>query len=183
MQCVKINQTDTESFGDRLAGFPAHGYTEASGTCQAGNYKYVATGSGTLPSSFVIGLVLQKKCVQASPTFNITRRRFQIIRVPLYANLKLGGQLNAAVSDGLVGGVIAVDVAKKTNFAGQTNYAAALVLEGLVAKPASSMTTIRFAATTRPMCRMQVRLKALRARRLCCLPTARHLIVPTIRAR
>ncbi|MGB4115951.1 MAG: hypothetical protein WBK51_05325 [Polaromonas sp.] len=69
MQCVDINQTDTDSYGDGSAGFPAHGYTEPSGTCRAGNYEYMAAGAGTSPTSFVIGSVLQKTYVQASPTF------------------------------------------------------------------------------------------------------------------
>jgi len=130
MQCVDINQTDTDSYGDGVAGFPAYGYSEPSGTCRAGNYEYVAAGAGTTPTSFVIGAALQKTYVQASPTFNSTRRSFQIIRVPQYANLTLGGQLNAAGWDGLNGGVIAVDVTKNTNFAGQTIYAAAQGFRG-----------------------------------------------------
>jgi uncharacterized repeat protein (TIGR01451 family) len=137
MQCVDINQTDTDSYGDGSAGFPAHGYTEPSGTCRAGNYEYVAAGAGTSPTSFVIGSVLQKTYVQASPTFNSTRRSFQIVRVPQYANLTLGGQLNAAAWDGLNGGVIAVDVAKTTNFAGQTIYAAAQGFRGAGGRPST----------------------------------------------
>ena len=130
MQCVDINQTDTDSYGDGSAGFPASGYTEPSGTCRAGNYEYVAAGAGTSPTSFVVGSALQKTYVQADPTFNSTRRSFQIVRVPQYANLTLGGQLNALAWDGLNGGVIAVDVAKTTNFAGQTISAAAQGFRG-----------------------------------------------------
>lgn len=137
MQCVDINQTDTDSYGDGTAGFPAQGYIEPSGTCRAGNYEYVAAGAGTSPTSFVIGAALQKTYVQASPTFNTTRRSFQIIRVPQYANLTLGGQLNAAAWDGLNGGVIAVDVAKNTNFAGQTIYAAAQGFRGGGGRPSA----------------------------------------------
>ena len=106
-------------------GFPANGYSEPSGTCRAGNYEYVAAAVGTNPTSFVVGAALQKTYVQADPTFNSTRRSFQIIRVPQYANLTLGGQLNTLAWDGFNGGVIAVDVAKNTNFSGQTIYAAA----------------------------------------------------------
>ena len=80
--------------------------------------------------SFLIGSVLHKTYVQASPTFNIARHSFQIIRVPQNANLRLGGQLNAAAWDGLNGGLIAVDVAKNTNFAGQIIYAAAQGFRG-----------------------------------------------------
>ena len=130
MQCVDINPTDTDSYGDGVAGFPAYGYSEPSGTCRAGNYEYVAAGVGTTPTSFVVGAALQKTYVQADPTFNSTRRSFQIIRVPQYANLTLGGQLNTLACDGFNGGVIAVDVAKNTNFSGQTIYAAAQGFRG-----------------------------------------------------
>ena len=130
MQCVDINQTDTDSYGDGVAGFPAFGYSEPAGTCRAGNYEYVAAGVGTTPTSFVVGAALQKTYVQADPTFNSTRRSFQIVRVPQYANLTLGGQLNALVWDGLNGGVVAVDVTKNTNFAGQTIFAAAQGFRG-----------------------------------------------------
>lgn len=135
MQCVDINQTDTDSYGDGVAGFPANGYSEPTGTCRAGNYEYVAAGTGTSPTSFVIGSPLQKTYVQADPTFNSTRRSFQIVRVPQYANLTLGGQLNTLAWDGLNGGVIAVDVAKTTNFAGQTIYAAAQGFRGAGGRP------------------------------------------------
>ena len=82
MQCVDINRTDTDSYGDGVVGFPAYGYTEPSGTCRAGNYEDVAAGVGTTPTSFVVGAALQKTYVQADSTFNSTRRSFQIIRVP-----------------------------------------------------------------------------------------------------
>ena len=135
MQCVDINQTDTDSYGDGVAGFPAYGYSEPSGTCRAGNYEYVAAGAGTSPTSFVIGAALQKTYVQADPTFNSTRRSFQIVRVPQYANLTLGGQLNALSWDGFNGGVIAVDVTKNTNFSGQTVSAAAQGFRGAGGRP------------------------------------------------
>ena len=34
IQCVDINQTDTDSYGDGMAGFPAYGYSELSGACR-----------------------------------------------------------------------------------------------------------------------------------------------------
>ncbi|MES2912752.1 MAG: DUF11 domain-containing protein [Pseudomonadota bacterium] len=120
MQCVNMNLTDTDSYGDGVAGFPASGYFEPSGTCRAGQYEYVPAGAGTTPASFVAGAALQNTYVQADPTTSTPRRSFQIIRVPQYANLTLGGQLAGAAWDGLNGGVVALDVAKSINFAGQT---------------------------------------------------------------
>ena len=36
MQCVDLNMTDTDAYGDGVSGFPASGYLETSGTCRAG---------------------------------------------------------------------------------------------------------------------------------------------------
>ncbi len=66
----------------------------------------------------VPGAPLQFTYVQANPTASTPRRSFQIVRVPQYGNLTLGGQLNALPWDGSSGGVIALDVARTMNFAG-----------------------------------------------------------------
>mgnify|MGYP000851776156 CR=1 FL=1 len=137
MQCVDLNMTDTDSYGDGVAGFPASGYTVPAGTCRAGQYEYVPAGAGTTPASFVAGAALQNTYVQADPTSSATRRSFQIIRVPQYASLTLGGQLNGLAWDGRNGGVVAVDTAKNTNFAGQTIFAGAQGFRGAGGRPLS----------------------------------------------
>ena len=101
-----------------MAGFPGYGYLETSGTCKAGQYENVPAGAGTSPSSIGAGAALQNTYVQADPTISTPRRSFQIIRVPQYANPTLGGQLNGLAWDGLNGGIVALDVAKNTNFSG-----------------------------------------------------------------
>ncbi|MEO6017648.1 MAG: hypothetical protein ABIP46_10350, partial [Polaromonas sp.] len=130
MQCVDLNMTDTDAYGDGVSGFPASGYLETSGTCRAGQYEYVPAGAGTTPTSFVAGAALQKTYVQANPTTTLARRSFQIVRVPQYANLTLGGQLNGVAWDGFNGGLVALDVAKNTGFGGQTIYLAAQGFRG-----------------------------------------------------
>ncbi|MFC6282076.1 MULTISPECIES: hypothetical protein [Polaromonas] len=137
MQCVDLNMTDTDSYGDGVAGFPASGYIATSGTCRAGQYEYVPAGAGTTPSSFVAGAPLQNTYVQSDPTASSTRRSFQIIRVPQYSTLTLGGQLNALPWDGRNGGVLAVDTAKNTNFAGQTLFAGAQGFRGGGGRPST----------------------------------------------
>ncbi|MES2511203.1 MAG: DUF11 domain-containing protein [Pseudomonadota bacterium] len=137
MQCVDLNMTDTDSYGDGVAGFPASGYVDPTGTCRAGQYEYVPAGAGTTPSSFVAGAALQNTYVQADPTATTTRRSFQIIRVPQYSNLTLGGQLNGLAWDGRNGGVVAVDTAKNTNFAGQTIFAGAQGFRGAGGRPSN----------------------------------------------
>ena len=130
MQCVNINQTDTDSYGDGVAGFPGSGYLEPSATCRTGQYEYVPAAAGTTASNFVAGAALQNTYVQADPTFTSTRRSFQIIRVPQYANLILGGQLNGVAWDGFNGGVVALDVTKNLAFGGQSIFVGAQGFRG-----------------------------------------------------
>ncbi|MEP6790279.1 MAG: DUF11 domain-containing protein [Ramlibacter sp.] len=120
MQCVDMNGTDSDSYGDNVAGRPAQGYLEPSGTCRAGQYEYVPAGAATSGTSFVAGAALQYTYVQANPTSTTPRRSFQVMRVPQYGNFTLGGTLSGLAWNGTNGGVIAVDVAKTLNFNGQT---------------------------------------------------------------
>ena len=120
MQCVDINATESDNYGDGAANRPAHGYLETpSGDCKVGQYEFVPVGTANL-TSIQITANLQYRYVQADPTRNSTRRSFQIVRVPQYGNLTLGGSLTALAWDGLNGGVLALDVAKTLDFAGQT---------------------------------------------------------------
>ena len=121
MQCVDLDRTESDTYGDGTAGRPAYGYLETpSSSCKVGQYEYVPAGVGTNATSFVAGAALQFTYVQADPNASSTRRSFQIIRVPQYGNFTLGGTLNGLAWDGLNGGVIALDVAKTMDFNGQT---------------------------------------------------------------
>jgi hypothetical protein len=85
-----------------------------------GQYEYVPAGVGTSGTSFVAGATLQNTYVQANPTATTPRRSFQVIRVPQYGNLTLGGTLTGLAWNGTNGGVLALDVAKTLAFNGQT---------------------------------------------------------------
>lgn len=120
VQCVDMDRTDSDTYGDGAAGRPAQGYLEPSGTCRVGQYEYVPAGVGTSATSFVAGATLQNTYVQADPTSTTPRRSFQVIRVPQYGNLTLGGTLTGLAWNGTNGGVLALDVAKTLDFGGQT---------------------------------------------------------------
>ncbi len=120
MQCVDLDRSDTDAYGDGVAGRPAQGYLETSGTCRAGQYEYVPAGAGTNATSFVAAAALLNTYVQANPTASTPRRSFQIVRVPQYGNLTLGGTLGGLAWNGTNGGVFAMDVAKTLNFSGQS---------------------------------------------------------------
>lgn len=131
MQCVDLNRTETDAYGDGVAGRPGSGYLETGPTaCKAGRHEYVPAGVGTSAASFVPGAPLQFTYEQANPTASTPRRSFQVVRVPQYGNLTLGGQLNALPWNGDNGGVIALDVARTMDFAGQTLNAAAMGFRG-----------------------------------------------------
>lgn len=121
MQCVDLDRTESDTYGDGTAGRPASGYLETPlGTCRAGQHEYVPAGAGTSGASFVAGAALQFTYVSADPTAASTRRSFQIVRVPQYGNLTLSGNLAGLAWNGSNGGVVSVDVANTLNFAGQT---------------------------------------------------------------
>lgn len=120
MQCVDMDRTDSDAYGDGAAGRPAQGYLETSGTCRVGQYEYVPAAAGTSGTSFVAGAALQYTYVQANPTASTPRRSFQVVRVPQFGNLTLGGTLTGLAWNGTNGGVLALDVAKTLAFGGQT---------------------------------------------------------------
>ncbi len=122
MQCADINASDSDSYGDGVAGEPAAGFSEP-GSCAAGNYEYVRAGAGTNATALAldIGARLTNTYIKAAATPTAGRRTFQIIRVPQYQDVSAPGTLTAPVWNGVVGGVLALDVAGTFNFTGNIN--------------------------------------------------------------
>lgn len=121
MQCANINTGNDLNYGDGAGGEPASGYTDPAGSCLAGRYQFVRAGAGT--SNAVLNLTgspLTATYVQADATATAGRRTMQIIRVPQYSNLTLGGTVTAADWDGNSGGMVVLDAAFTLNFNGQT---------------------------------------------------------------
>lgn len=120
MQCANINSNNGLNYGDGAGGEPASGYTDPAGSCLAGRYQFVRAGTGT--SNAVLNLTgspLTATYVQANATATTGRRTLQIIRVPQYANLTLGGSVTAADWNGNSGGIVVLDAAFTLNFNGQ----------------------------------------------------------------
>ena len=121
MQCANINNNNGLNYGDGAGGEPASGYSDPAGSCLAGRYQFVRAGTGT--SNAVLNLTgspLTATYVQANATATAGRRTMQIIRVPQYSNLTLGGTVTAADWDGNSGGIVVLDAAFTLNFNGQT---------------------------------------------------------------
>lgn len=121
MQCATLNTTDTLAYGDGVAGEPASGYLSSSPGCAAGRYQFLRAGAGTSGSTLnLTGSPLTAAYEQAAATTTNGRRTFQIIRVPQYANVTLGGTVTASPWDGNSGGVAVIDAAFTLDFNGQT---------------------------------------------------------------
>ncbi|NML65892.1 hypothetical protein HHL22_11815 [Hymenobacter sp. RP-2-7] len=121
MQGADIDATNTDSYGDGMAGGGASGNLTTNFT--AGTYEYVvATNTVTAASGGTINLAsgLKNGYTNAAATATTGQRTFQVIRVPQYTNLTLGANLTATTWNGSSGGIIVLDVAGQLNMAGFT---------------------------------------------------------------
>lgn len=120
MQCANVTSTDSDAYGDGVAGAPAAGYADPAGSCVAGRHQFVRAGAGTTNASLVLtGSPLTATYVQAAATTTTGRRTLQVVRVPQYANATLGGAVGAVPWDGLSGGIVVLDVAFVLTLNGQ----------------------------------------------------------------
>ncbi|MEM6400245.1 MAG: isopeptide-forming domain-containing fimbrial protein [Cyanobacteria bacterium P01_D01_bin.116] len=135
MQGADINSTNTDSYGDGVAGgstplrsFVAPPPTGASGNLDnanftAGNYEYVVATGGVAGGSVTIqganggGLI---NSYSNAPFATQGQRTYQVIRVPQYTNANITSGLTASRWDGSTGGIVAYDVANNLNLAGAT---------------------------------------------------------------
>lgn len=108
MQDATINSTNTAAYGNGVAGDPGSGATAVGGS---GLYEY-AVAASAVP---LAGGTLTLSCgttnayTNAAATGTEGQKRFQVIRVPVYANYTLTA-LTATAWDGSSGGVLAFDV-------------------------------------------------------------------------
>jgi uncharacterized repeat protein (TIGR01451 family) len=127
MQGADIDFSNSNSYGDGVTGGGASGNLPTNFT--AGTYEYVVASNATPIAAATGGAItlatgLVNSYVNAPATTTAGPRRFQVIRVPQYGNLTLGGTLAATPWNGTTGGVLVLDVAGQTNFSGNTITAA-----------------------------------------------------------
>ncbi|NEU75060.1 isopeptide-forming domain-containing fimbrial protein [Hassallia byssoidea VB512170] len=130
MQAADINSSNTDAYGDGIAGggnsantkvAPSGGATGASGytNSTAGNYEYVVATSSVSGNSISIkgtgsGGGLRNSYSNAD--FGTQgQRRYQVIRVPQYSSASVNSTLTAAPWNGSTGGVLVYDVAGNLN--------------------------------------------------------------------
>jgi uncharacterized repeat protein (TIGR01451 family) len=123
MQDATINATNSTSYGSGNASNLGSGQTSMG---NSGLYEYVVAtnnvplsgGSLTFKGASAGGL--SNSYVNAAATSASGQRKFQVVRVPQYASLKLNNTLSAANWNGSTGGVFVVDVAGDLNFNGRS---------------------------------------------------------------
>jgi uncharacterized repeat protein (TIGR01451 family) len=132
MQGAAINNVNNNCYGDgigpcidtdtrAIGSDKAQGFLE-NANYTAGRYEYVQvtsiTGGGGAGSTVNFFPALTYAYTQAAPDLTIGQRRYQVIRVPQYSSLTISGSIRPVRWDGLVGGVVALDVAGAVNFSG-----------------------------------------------------------------
>jgi hypothetical protein len=116
MQDADVNSTNTDSYGDGVAGGAARGQTAVN---SAGLYEYViaqtaaATGSGASVSINITGGGAGNGLINtyrtAAKTATTGQRTFQVINVGRGRNVAING-VTALAWNGVTGGVVAIDV-------------------------------------------------------------------------
>ena len=131
MQGADINSTNTDSYGDGdstnngtagLSTNPASGTVNgnlANGNFTAGNFEYVVATNSVPLAGGTISISSPLVNSYSNTNFGTQgQRRFQVVRVPQYANLTVSGTISALPWDGSTGGVVSIDVAGTTTFSG-----------------------------------------------------------------
>ncbi len=120
MQDSSIDSTDSSSYGDGSAGDPATGSVTDR---WSGYYEFVGVTSvtGSAPS-ITLGLTTALQ----NSYWSRGRSSFQVIRVPQYGDVTLGGTVTASAWNGSTGGVVVLEAGSTLDFNGQS-----IVLDGL----------------------------------------------------
>lgn len=118
MQAAEINATNTNSYGDGVAGGEASGWLN-NASFMAGYYEYAAVQSVS-GTNITLKNPLVHSYIRSNYVSTLGQRRYQVIRVPQYNNLTLTGNITAPAWNGETGGVLPLDVANILDFAGRT---------------------------------------------------------------
>ena len=135
MQGADIDATNTDSYGDGIAGGPAYG-SSVTTNFTAGTYEYVAVAAGSATvtaaagGTITLATGLKNGYVNAVATATTGQRTFQVIRVPQYSTLTLGANIVPTAWNGSTGGIVALDVAGQLNLAGYSIDASGLGFRG-----------------------------------------------------
>ncbi len=134
MQNATIDSSNTDTYGDGVPGDPGWG---ATGYGSTGLYEYVvATNTVSYASGGTVTIAgegagggLLNNYYDSDKTTTQGQSRFQVVKVPQYTSLSLGGTIRALAWQGIpdsstnfVGGILALDVQNTLNLAGQHHH-------------------------------------------------------------
>src|SRR5450631_147739 len=112
IQGADINTSNTDAYGDNVAGAPASGYLGSN--LKAGFYEY-NTVSGIAGSVITFSYPLANNYFDRDFTITNSIQRYEVIRIPRYYDftIKSGASVTCPSWNGNTGGVVIVDVANK----------------------------------------------------------------------
>ena len=116
MQCATIDTTNTANYG--AGNGTGRGYTDPSAGCRAGQYEYVRAGTGSSATNLDLSASPLVNTYTLNAATAANRKTFQVIRVPQFASVSLGGTVTSAYWTGITGGVVAIDVTGNLNMNG-----------------------------------------------------------------
>ena len=127
MQDALVNNTNTDAYGDGVAGGLATGSTNLR---SVGFYEFKRVVAAT-----GVSITLDSPLANTYTTTNADttsgHRRFQVVRVPQFASLTLpGGTLNVTPWDGATGGLLVLDASGALALNGTTINANAVGFRG-----------------------------------------------------
>ena len=108
MQDADFNATNTDSYGDGVAGGASAGYTNLNNTGQFHFARVVTAPGGSITFSPAVPAGVTFR-TQAAVAGTSGARTFQIVRVPYSRNVNVTGTLRPMSWNGSTGGVVAVE--------------------------------------------------------------------------
>ena len=126
MQDATFNNANSIAYGDGATG------RGSSDIRNSGHYEFAVIASVATATNTTVTLRdnLANTYTSAAATTTITRRAFQVLRVPQLSTVTLSGTINVTPWDGSTGGAYVLDVAGNLNMGGATIDASAVGFRG-----------------------------------------------------
>ncbi len=120
MQGAEINSTNSDSYGNGVAGGSANGYLNNANHL-AGNMEFAVAANSVPLAGGTLNLTAgTSKAYQNSVYGTFGQYRYQVIRVPVYFDATLSASITAPAWNGTTGGVVVMQAKNNFSFAGFT---------------------------------------------------------------
>ncbi len=110
MQSADLDSTNTDAYGDGIAGEPPSG---ATSWASVGVYEFAVAANNVSSAGGTLQLTsgTLSTYVSSAATASTGQQTFQVVRVPQYSSATLGSNVTATPWNGATGGIVALDVA------------------------------------------------------------------------